>query len=629
MKKTIVFLLTFFLLALSAPLVNAQRQTEKWACLQTPEKHSTNEKGEPVVTGLSCGEPGATCSGQGVPGHRVRLTTRPEPEHWFVPNNDTYIVVCVGTGTEQICTTGNQAADDYVYGTWLDGATAPVPNSATNLADLKNAVGYEFTGLYRTDGITEIKPPSPTRWDDGRITEEEALEWEDYTPDGHLRKWLAVNYYDPAEFASGAEGGQQQGTFPFDAAERMCVSIAWDPYGRVFDAMTLEPILGAQVTLQFNKNGVFTIMRPSDLMGGSIINPQTTLEDGSFSFVVPDGDYKLLSVPNPIMTIADVHPNYIKAYSDLYPVLTGDVITQKGEIQHRDIPAATRNTNRLPKMMSYFSMSTSYGIYLLEGIVSHPLTKLNILTSKMSATDPKSQIAYRTINVSQANKFGRFDIEFDQNPLEKTADYIEIVTGLQLEKVDLRNPDVATGQTTTVKLEPIPQYLEGYAYDSTGKVMPNATVGVYLTYSKRPTVQVKTDANGLFKITSEYLPSYPYEIQYTSATGAKVKTTPSLFLAQNQGYLAENNISPFVGRDEKNNIAPTGPAAARAAANTELSDTNKSRMNEAQKQEAAQALQTQKTIYVVILVAVILLLVGVGVWLVLHFKKAHSSSQMM
>ena len=95
---------------------------------------------------------------------------------------------------------------------------------------------------------------------------------------------------------------------------------------------------------------------------------------------------------------------------------------------------------------------------------------------------------------------------------------------------------------TAVRFEPILNYVEGYAYDSAGKVLPNTTVSVYLEFSKKPYYQTVADDKGFYKISSEFLPSMPYHLSYASTDGQIIPTTNSKFIAQNKVMITESDI---------------------------------------------------------------------------------------
>ena len=113
MKKIVALFLTLCFVVLFVPSILAGiRYTGKnpvWKCLNIPK----NKAG----VALSCGSKEAGCSGHGVAGHRVKLTMS-----GLHPGNDVYLVGCVSTEIGNgICTTGDQTADDTIYGDWKNG----------------------------------------------------------------------------------------------------------------------------------------------------------------------------------------------------------------------------------------------------------------------------------------------------------------------------------------------------------------------------------------------------------------------------------------------------------------------------------------------------------------------------
>lgn len=575
---------------------------------------------------LDCQNPNAKCSGKGVAGHRMKLT-----QTGLTQKTNVYILGCIGTdGGEMICTTGNQKADDDIYGDWVDkNNTLTLQRPSENLAKLTGPkIGFKFNGLYK-NGETLMDPPSPFLPEGRNLTKSgEWYEWEDYTPKELPRKWLTYQWIAPVSTAPvGKGGGNQQGTFDFmvKTTLRDCASIAWDPYGRLFDASTLEPVGNTQITLQINKGGVFSAMTPADLLGGNLINPQQVYEDGAFSFIVPDGDYKLLPTLPYVTDLAKIDPNYKKAYSEIY---AGEVIQQRGAIQHRDIAIQTQNTNTNPQMIGFFYSTDPNGKADFEGRLSHPLTKINVKTAKVSTLHPTSKVPYRTIQTFQADKQGAFKFSVDQNKFEKTGSYTEIIAGIELVKVNLRTSEESSASSRTVALEPIPQYLEGYAYNSVGTVLPNATVGVYLSSGVSPSVEVITDENGLFKINTESLPGVLYNLRYTTKTGVTFVVKPSTFLAQNQQYYIQNRINPYTGNYKSGALAPTGgPDESKKSQGKEPGTSfQSSGKRENQKGENNQIQNNQMSSQIYILIIILVLLLGGVVGVVVYLKKKRTQS---
>lgn len=611
MKRRALFFFLFLVAVFLSPQhIRAEnkysKKTLSWKCLTVPK--DSNGKA------LDCTRTKDTpdkCSGEGVPGHRMRLT-----QSGLTAGTDVYVVGCVADdkGTP-LCTTGDQKADNDVYGDWKDGVLrAP----STYLDQLVKNFEYKFEGLF-INGKAKVEPPSPFTPVGDRLAGQGGwYEWQDYTPRELNRKWLTFQWVEQSKAPVGAGGGNQQGTLSFTNIFTSCASIAWDPYGRLFDSQTLEPVSNTQVTLQIKKGDVFTTMTPADLLGGNIINPQQVYEDGAFSFMVPDGDYKLLPTLPYVTDLAKIDPNYKKAYSEIY---AGEVIQQRGGIQHRDVAIATQNTNTAPKAISFFYDAAPNGLIVLDGTVSHPLTKINVKTAKISTLHPASKIPYRTIQTYQADKMGRFNFTVAQNEFEKTGSYTEIISGIELVKVDLRTGGESSTSSKVVALEPIPQYLEGYAYNSVGTVLSNATVGVYLSSGVSPVMEVETDEDGLFKITTDFLPSSTYNLRYTTKTGVTFVVKPSTFLAQNQQYYIQNRINPYAGNYKSGALAPTGGPNEGKISPGKGTNIQTSGKRDDQKMENNQTPSKQISTQAYILIIILILLLGGVIGTVVYLKK--------
>lgn len=490
--------------------------------------------------------------------HRVRLTT--QQKNPTVPNEKTYILECVSTPKGQICTTGN--ADTHPELGW-----------DSNLQELKNIADYSFQGIYKTDGtpIEQLETPIVSNAQ-GAI---EAVEWQSVTSQATFHTFYALNFYEPKIVQDENTSSQKQGTFELIQDTSDCASLRWDPYGIVFDSQTLEPIPGARVSLTEKKENGFV---PINIPGvASVI---TTKEDGVFNFVVPDGVYKLSAshssyLPQPA-DLATMNANYSKIYSDIYPVenTTNEIVQMAGVAQHRDIPLSpqqnTKGVYPLTVMDYYQSLEKFKNTVVIKGRVSHPFARVKVYTFQGNSTE---KARYLQVQI-QADKSGVFKVEVNLSILNPA----ERIGGLEFEKVNFTNPlsqnpaekifsqlfhlifkQVEAQQQTTValSLEPIANSLDGYAYDATGKIIPNAVVGVYLTFAKQPYYESVADENGYYKITSEFLPSMPFVLQYKDSKGVVTQTTVSTFLTQNSKYIESGAVKPFLYKDLKGNTATT------------------------------------------------------------------------
>ncbi len=548
------FLLTFgvlisaFFLLQNHPVSAAEKMSQRLVCLNP----------------VRCDTQGSSCSEKSP--HRVSLTS--DKKNSAIPNEKTYIIECVSTPQGLLCTTGN--ADTLAELGW-----------DTNLADLKKTVGYEFQGLFQTDGREVLQLQNPLVSDgQGKIP---PLEWKSATSDSTFHTFYALNFYQPKNLNPQDSTSQKQSTFDLIQDTGDCTSLRWDPYGTVFDSQTLEPIPGAKVTLYEKKDTGFVI---ANIPGVS--STLTTKEDGGFNFVVPDGTYKLdafhsgyLPLPTDLTTI---NINYSKIYSDLYPPTNANAeITQKGGVtQHRDIPLNPQpNTKgQYPiKIMNYYqNLSKFSSTLIIRGKVSHPFTKIKIYTTTGAGTEKSRYLPSEV----QADKTGSFTVQIGLSILQPG----ERIGGLEFEKVNFTNPlsmnhlqkffanvfsafipevsaqDKPVQTTVDLPLEPIVNSLDGFAYDSAGKVMPNATVGVYLNSAKQPYYETVADSKGYFKISSEFLPSMPFSLEYKTAAGVVVKTTVTKFLTQNSQYIKASTINPYLYKDSKGKAPSITPTAA-------------------------------------------------------------------
>lgn len=276
--------------------------------LPTPTKASSNTGG--LNTSLSqrwvclqaapCSKAESGCSGQFVKdiGHRVKLSSKTDVKPL---QGATYIAECLITSQGQKCTTGNSNLDRQVLGT-------------DNFSLNKAAFGYDFFGFFQQNGLSQAANPIQTPAN-GNIG---SYEWESTTKDTLGRVFLALNFHQGSA-PSGNQNTQQQGTLSFEPANKNCIMIRWDPEGKVFDSYTLEPLQNVQLALfKKNENNLFGIVNGNDLLGG-IVNPVKTSKEGSFSFSVPDGTYK------------------IKAQISGYKPYESREFVQKGETVRHDI----------------------------------------------------------------------------------------------------------------------------------------------------------------------------------------------------------------------------------------------------------------------------------------------------
>lgn len=496
-------------------------------------------------TSVSCGQADSGCSGSGNTGHRARLTV--EPGKGPQPNSKVYVVVSVAAADGQHYTSGNAGINTYL-------TYPPLPGD----------LGYQFEGLFREDGTTSINQTlTHTLITDGAgslLTNEgvpiSAMEWQDYTPQGHERRFLGISEEQPQPTIDPGLGlgAQQQAEIPkldWTTALENCIPLSWDPDGTVFDSQSLEPIPGASVTLTKKRtDGTFSFVNkfdPSDVPDGRLTNPYLTKADGYFSFFVPDGTYKLVpqiagyNFPSSLT----LNSNYPKIYTNIYPLETGIEIVEKGGPQHRDIPVDSvggQPTYFPIKIIEYNYQSDRISSVFIDGRVSHPLSTINAYSVIPDPNNPDAKIRYKLIKTIQADKNGRFSVIINQSSFDKTKS--EMFGEIEAIKADFGGTSIDTNPTPAVlKLNPILTYIEGSAAYK-GQVLPGAKVELLLNSSTKSYYETIADSQGYFKVPSDYIPFMPYKLRY-SLDGVVASVTTSKFLTDNSTNIKSKKTNLF------------------------------------------------------------------------------------
>lgn len=402
-----------------------------------------------------------------------------------------------------------------------------------------------------------------------------------------------------------------------------CTSIRWDPYGRVFDSQSLEPMQSVKIVLlDQNHTTVF-----KDGLGNPLPNPQYTQEDGMFNFPVPPGTYFLTAQPRFITTHQhlanpNLHPNYVKAYSNIYKP-DEPIIETEGNPQQRDIPLdpGVNTPIRLPPVIMSFD-SLRIGQYTkYSGYISHPLSIVKLV-------DSVTNTEYATIT---SNEFGFWEIvvlnlNIPQNSTPQLVPVkVDLTTLAYLDQLlkklsSLLNPFEVRAQTSNysnegrpIIIEPILSYIEGYAYDKSGQNMPGAKVRVKVDSSGQTYYETTADSAGFFKIGQERLPIFSYHLEFVSPKSQAVTSvTTSEFARRNEAYLTENNLNLMTATKNGQSLYPTITPANVISDNPAPASPN-------------QSAQTNQ-MNLILTVVVIIVLLGVAGGVLLYIKKKETQS---
>lgn len=422
----------------------------------------------------------------------------------------------------------------------------------------------------------------------------------------------------PAEGVIGNDTSQKIGeisTFESPTtppgSDQDCAGITWDPYGRVFDTISLEPISDVEVTTIDNKT-----KKPATQQFES--NFDITNSSGVFNILVEkEGEYQLdvlspmthLFINNPLL-----HPNFSLIYSDIY--YPGEVFLEKQGIPtHHDIPLMPKNTpyyqagiDIIPGSLNQTDMGefVNYG-----GRTTFPKT-LVCLLGEIS----RGQVG----DCVNADKIGKFSLNTDKLIIPQGERLI-----IQLKKVNLTNKSFSpVGQAiypTDEKgknygFEPILNHIEGYVYYDDNQVGSQTKVIVKSVIGDQQFYETFTDDSGFFIIYEENLPIFEYHLEFTDPNGKVTIQTTSEFVKKNQPYLDLEKIDLMQATKQNQKII--NPDTGKP--NDIIKDNNPLPQNN-------QVPTSTKSIFspvILITILIISLLVIVTVGLVMYIRKSNS-----
>lgn len=334
-------------------------------------------------------------------------------------------------------------------------------------------------------------------------------------------------------------------TFTQEGLEQKCVSIIWDPFGRVFDSQSLEPIPDIDVTLIDDKTG-----RPAIQQFES--NHDVTFLNGLFNILVEkEGLYQIqVDVPATHEFVANpvLNPKYSLIYSDLYFPKTS-YLEKQGIATHHDIALQPKGEpySAPAQVLSIDSAVAMNGGILYKGKVTHPLAKVCLQVEE-------THVQIRCVN---ADKAGAFIIFVDKKyiPPERL---IPVVT-----KIDFLGRDTITIRTNSsdqkLGYEPVLSYVEGYARDNQGKIAYGAKINIRLKMNDKIFYTTYADEDGFFTIYAKDLPLFEYYLEIIPAQSTNpIRQTTSQFIKINEEYIKSNNLNLVAStKDDQSIINPT------------------------------------------------------------------------
>ncbi len=601
------------------------------------------------------------------PSHAAVLTIKQGDKLKAAPNKETWVFVCITRGTEPTyCTAGGTGeADNSLF------------KSMDNYNKLKSMVGTGgyVGGVIEGAGYSTQMTPKKTNNDEANAQFVGEVQWGDAYYPGVVHQWSWVQVAPPVENAGagGAAGALQQGTTPFDQlakATKDCAKIAWDPRGVVFDTNTFLPVKGVGLKL-LKRNDVINTYEvvPSGLF---VINPASTNhpggENGQYSFFVDSGWYKLTLLNTDKITVLTAAQLDTATKLGIDNIYSEDkaIYEQIGTVKIANIPVAVTDQTRLVKdltILDNVSPTLEGDGIRLFGRVSHPKTKMIITKNMMDEngiTKPFVSIDY-TDGLGEYNKLISQSVDSPETLLFQNATLtFELnsfyTTGVFAQKKDtnilarlfnsvwdgLFKKANAAILTNTIAIKPMPAYLEGIAYDSKGVAIPKAIIGLYPFFSEQPFYMTVADENGRYKIGSQHIPSFQYELRYRKPTGEVIVVDTTTFVKQNAKLFFAEGIKPFVEKnttvveDKKvqdyfaNVTTPielNSPNQAQkigsknTGGSSSMSNTQDTAGNPIQQTGGGALGQGTQGVIMIVVVIMILIMIGVGAFIMMRSKQ--------
>ncbi len=369
------------------------------------------------------------------------------------------------------------------------------------------------------------------------------------------------------ELGQGGEGvdaenrTQQLGIMPFSTAdfvsentEKKCVEIFWDPFGRVFDSKSLEPVEGINVRLlsSVNPETMFSLTRGQN-------NPDTTGINGVFNFVVPEGIYYLRLANLPSTHLFINSPNLNPLYKDIYyknidgksslyrpdeeirELIDTPDEEKRGrpDLEERDIPldpgANFPYLSQIKFMRNTALHLGNVDASIYRGQSSHPYPIVSFVRADNKEEVFEKEMSYKN------SRYGFWKVVIP-NEIIPADTPLEVILKKNPKYFSVDN-DLATSKDG-FSFEPILRHIKGYVTDGSGRDVSGAEVSVRLKMNSAIYSTVKANEEGFIEIPSNKLPLFSYYLEIKAPdSSVKIAKNPSTFAKENEDYLVSEKIN--------------------------------------------------------------------------------------
>ncbi|KKQ23526.1 MAG: hypothetical protein US40_C0013G0011 [Candidatus Roizmanbacteria bacterium GW2011_GWC2_37_13] len=394
---------------------------------------------------------------------------------------------------------------------------------------------------------------------------------------------------------------------------QMCSIILWDPYGKVFDSQSLEP-LGED-------DAIVTLLDKNDNRVSLPTNDDSLDIFGVYNIlVIKDDSYKLKVAPktNHSFESVDVNPLYKDLYEFIYKAGDPPFFEKASDPKRVDIP--------LKPIGAPFSRPIEIGKMTQKDIsagtqfiikVTHPLSKVKVISNGkvlMDGETDKSGIFQAVIKKSLLSQYG-YSIEISKNTKYFKTGIVTKTVSADLNKIRIED-EVPDDSIVIADFNPLLTYIEGFAYDRGQKIIPEAKISVVLKMDKSVYYQTSADDSGFFTIYSKDLPFLDYYLMIENPeTKEKFSQTTSQFVKNNETYLKSENLDLMEASKNSQPIV-----------NPQTGELNKRTFNDNLSNDSSQKLtnqvKTNMNLKVFLIVFILIILVFAVLGIVLYIKKS-------
>jgi len=395
-----------------------------------------------------------------------------------------------------------------------------------------------------------------------------------------------------------------------------CTMITWDPYGRAFDAVSLEPMEDVEVTLVDNLTGKPAIQQFEG-------NNDVTNMSGLFNILVEKPGMYLMTIAGPathqFISSPKLDSNYNQIYSDLYsPAKVFEEV--QGVATHHDIPLQPKGepyTGAVAEIMTADEAVDMGDFIVYAGKSSFPFSRVCMVTERGRT---------RVGECTYADKFGEYSVSIgkEEIPLEALVP--------QAAKVKLTDPAWKDSVYAPVEnydvrtYEPILNHIEGIAYDENNVAIPFATIQIKQKMDDAVIYETVTDEKGFFTIYSNDLPAFEYYIEVTNPVTSlhSIKTT-SQFVRENTAYITDKKLNLLLAKRDGVVISKPAVEELETATNTnkknQQSYISLAKMSGENKNSLTSRLFENKNIAMIVTGIILVILIVVAAVLLIKAKK--------